>query len=100
MPFGKYRGTPIDRVPESYLRWCIANCSNLSLYLRMEIERYLSLTSQPQQPATAMVDPTMVDSWYRKLAREFHPDLGGSHDAMKAVNRGREVLLELAGVAQ
>jgi hypothetical protein len=37
----------------------------------------------------------LVSQWYRSLSREYHPDLGGSHEAMKAVNRGRELLLQL-----
>jgi|SRR5579884_150551 len=38
-----------------------------------------------------------LTSWYRDAARRFHPDRGGSHDAMTAVNdinaRLREALL-------
>jgi hypothetical protein len=37
LPFGRYRGVPLDRVPVSYLTWALANCTNLSIHLRAAI---------------------------------------------------------------
>ncbi len=96
MPFGKHRGEQLGNVPRDYLLWVLDNCGNISPTLRNEIRRILgigrpSYSPPPQTPLAVSV----VDDWYRVLAREFHPDLGGSHEAMKAVNRSRELMLEL-----
>lgn len=38
MPFGKYKGTPIKRVPTSYLEWCVKNVSFKKPELKDAIE--------------------------------------------------------------
>lgn len=43
MPWGKHKGAPIHEVPDSYLRWCLGNASNLTDDLRAEIEIQLGL---------------------------------------------------------
>jgi hypothetical protein len=92
MSFGKYRGAKLDDVPQDYLQWVLSNCGNISVSLREEIKRVLDI-GQPQQPNRISTDT--VAQWYRQMAREFHPDLRGSHDGMVAINRGKDVLLEL-----
>jgi hypothetical protein len=94
--FGKHKGKRLDELPQSYLRWLVKECSSLSPHMRDEIEKLLG---GEKSSATGLV-PQIVGDWYRQLAREFHPDKGGSHEAMKAVNRGRDLLLQLAGVAR
>ena len=96
--FGKHRGKLLTEIPVGYLRWVLANCSSVSPALRDEIRYVIQADDSAEEP-TALVIPTLVGSWYRKLAAEFHPDKGGTHEAMKAVNRCRDVLLEMAGVA-
>lgn len=99
MPFGKHRGEELGNIPRDYLLWVLDNCDNISPTLRDEIRRILgigrpSYSPPPPPPQTPLALP-IVNEWYRRLAREFHPDLGGSHEAMKAVNRGRELMMEL-----
>jgi hypothetical protein len=93
--FGKHKGKRLDEVPQSYLRWLLAECSSVSPAMRDEITKLLG-----DKPNTTGLVPQFVGDWYRQLAREFHPDKGGSHEAMKAVNRGRDLLLQLSGVAR
>lgn len=38
MPFGKYKGTEIKRVPTSYLEWCVKNIQFKKAELRDAIE--------------------------------------------------------------
>jgi DnaJ-class molecular chaperone len=41
---------------------------------------------------TSESDPETVKKKYHKLAREFHPDLGGSSDKMRELNDAYKVL--------
>ena len=70
------------------------NCTNISPRLRAEITRLLTPGAEP--PAGSLTT-SVCNQWYRTMAVRFHPDKGGSHEAMKAVNAGRELLLQLAG---
>jgi hypothetical protein len=98
MPFGKYRGQELSEIDDSrYLLWVLDNVESLSPTLRKAIEQHLGVNqAAPPTNLTAVV-PT----WYRKLALEFHPDRrGGNHEGMKAINRAKELLIELAEVSQ
>lgn len=94
MPFGKHRGRPLSEIPADYLRWVLDNCDNITPRLRAEITRLLNPAAEP--PAGSLTT-SVCNQWYRTMAVRFHPDKGGSHEAMKAVNAGRELLLQLAG---
>jgi len=37
MPFGKYRGEPLEDIPPSYLIWVLENCRNIKTSLRTAI---------------------------------------------------------------
>ena len=39
----------------------------------------------------------IIRSWFRELSLRFHPDRGGSHDAMKALNEAHSRLKEMIG---
>jgi len=94
MPFGKYRNVELEEIPESYLLWVLDNC-DIGTTLRRAIQRELQVSGEPSPAAEPALAVDVVGVWYRRLAMEFHPDRGGSHDAMKAVNRGRELLTEM-----
>jgi len=95
MPFGKHKGLPISSLPTDYLEW-LATLGDLSGWLRAAVNQELA-SRNGESAATALVTVRSVaNDWYRRLAREFHPDKrGSSNEAMKAVNRGRKLLLEL-----
>ena len=92
MPFGKHRDQLLTDIPIDYLQWVLDNCTRMSPALRTAIQEVLD------EPCTenGLTLSSIVSIWYRTLASEFHPDHGGSHEAMKAVNGGRDVLVELA----
>lgn len=91
MPFGKHKGKRLCDVPTDYLKWCLDNCDRMTPSLRNAIKHQLAKAEKPANVPSVNV----CHQWYRTLSREFHPDLGGSHEAMKAINRGRDVLLQL-----
>lgn len=41
----------------------------------------------------------VIEENFRRLARDRHPDSGGSHDAMSALNEAREAALKARGAA-
>ncbi len=105
MPWGKHRGEDLEDVPESYLLWVLDHADNASQTLREAIRGILGLPPQsPQNGDGARAPPGWVSpdhvresiaSWYRSLALRFHPDRGGTTEAMQAVNEGHDLLQKL-----
>jgi uncharacterized protein (DUF3820 family) len=87
MPFGKFKGSSLAEVPDSYLLWLAENVELREPLLSgvwMEFkERGLSAD---QKPTAGGLDPGKVKSIYRELSLQFHPDRGGNTEAMKAIN--------------
>ncbi|MEO2047198.1 MAG: hypothetical protein ABGX16_11570 [Pirellulales bacterium] len=98
--FGKHKGKFLEDIPDSYLLWCLGNIPDLQPTLRQAIRQRLSVEDVPRFQSTDLSVVRVLESWYRQLAREFHPDLRGSHDAMLAVNRARDLLVEMTEAAQ
>ena len=102
MPWGKYRGWPIEDVPTGYLVWCLEE-SNIAephrtaireeLMDRLDLEipsaaPYTVLGLPPGELAPAFRD--MLVAGYRALALKAHPDRGGDTETMQTVNRVRD----------
>jgi len=89
MPFGKYKGRPLERVPESYLCWCLDNCENLRPTLKLAIEQRLGLVEKPrggQATTSGELGPVLSD-WHRDLVMRWHPDrCDGDTRIMQALN--------------
>ena len=99
--FGKYRGWRIEDVPSSYLCWLLDNVDSLSLYLqtciRIELaNRYrLPQPPPPPPPSSCRRCEELQLRWrhmYRRLVLLLHPDRGGSHEAMVAINELNEIM--------
>jgi hypothetical protein len=109
MPFGKYRGRLLTEIPQSYLCWVLTNCENITWQLRMEIRAIVDKARQDArqdargQAPDGSKPPELIDwsgiltTWYRAMSLRFHPDRGGTTEAMVAVNMGYEKLKELTG---
>ncbi len=98
MPFGRHRGQPLEEIPLDYLRWLHDSC-DLREPLRSGVEVELDAREWDQSPdplVSTTISTDVIATWHRKMAVRFHPDKGGSHAAMVAVNFGRELLLQLA----
>jgi len=87
MPFGKYRGSDLEELPDSYVLWLSANVQLreplLSGIWEELQERGLEVD---QRPTTGGLDAGRVKTVYRELSLQFHPDRGGNTEAMKAIN--------------
>jgi hypothetical protein len=87
MPFGKYRGQLVDQIPVEYLEW-VQRHIPLREPLRSAVYR---MTSAPTI-SDDQISAEKVQTVYHRLARKYHPDLGGNVVAMQAINEFRELL--------
>ena len=91
MPFGKYRGYPIRRLPNDYLRWLILNVElrePLKTAIYSECKRRVSPPPPPPAPSPPITGITAdkLRELRRRLSLRFHPDHGGSTAEMRVVN--------------
>lgn len=101
MPFGKFKGCRLPDVETEYLAWVLNNCYRLDAHLREAVERELDRRVGRDEPrqSTALVDfQAVIRTWFREMTMHYHPDRGGSHQAMTALNHAHARLKELAGV--
>lgn len=114
MPFGKHRGEEISELPDEYLAWLFENADLYgALQVCVEKEYWDRFDPEPPPPPprsnpgvgplARMTDQQrsvaikIVESGYRTLALKNHPDAGGDHRAMTAINLAVEVLREALG---
>jgi hypothetical protein len=90
MPFGRHKGQRLEHIPDSYLLWLLDDCKDLSPTLRRAVLAQLGLDEEPHPDW-----PELLRQWQRQMSLDYHPDRGGSVEAMQAVNDGYERLLEL-----
>jgi uncharacterized protein (DUF3820 family) len=81
-PFGKYKGTPINEIPNTYLVYALQEFS-----LPEELEDELKLTLISNLGIVINVyDLSVVKKTYRELSKIYHPDKGGSDKEMAAIS--------------
>lgn len=95
MPFGKYKNRLLRHCDTSYLVWVVARTSHeesLDIAIRAELVRRHAhgYTSQEWKglPAGVTIDTALqlIEAGRRNLAKSLHPDKGGNHSNMVAVN--------------
>lgn len=97
MPFGKFKGQRLADVDTGYLEWLLENCAlreSLKSAVKAELDRR-EWNQSPDPLHSSEITTDIVNTWHRRLAVKFHPDKGGSHAAMVAVNAGRDLLMQL-----
>jgi hypothetical protein len=105
MPFGKYKGQPLEAIPTSYLDWLLRSCDlNYSFHLGVEDElrhRAEEIGIRSREPSGNLPAnlPRIVQQWYRGLVMDYHPDRGGDTRAMQALNDAHDRLKRLVGMA-
>jgi Putative quorum-sensing-regulated virulence factor len=91
LQFGKYKGKDAADVPTDYVKWLERTQTASLRELRAEM-RKLGLTTSEDTTVTNMtagltpLQLEMMEAGYRHLARQRHPDHGGSNDAMRDLN--------------
>ena len=103
MPFGKFKGRLLADLPTHYLCWLTT--IDLKPWLRDAAEDVLhtrddaEVEEEPQRNQLPANAPEIVARWYREMSLRFHPDRGGSVEAMTAINVAAERLAKLLEVA-
>lgn len=105
MPFGKHKGEPLGEVPTDYLVWVHAKrirnppwllgAVEAELQRRRNRDRYSSSPPPQQSQTTSGTSVQVADAvrrWFAKLALQYHPDRGGSVEAMRIVNQAHDLL--------
>lgn len=91
MPFGKYKGRELTEIPADYLYW-LASLPDLRAPLKLALAAEL----RRREPSSSLLGSTpedivcvakqIVSAGYRAMALRCHPDTGGTHEQMLAVN--------------
>jgi hypothetical protein len=101
MPFGRYKGRPLSALPADYLDW-LATLPDLRPPLRAAVaaEQARRDETDARPSHGGCPHPTvaneLISAGLRVLSKRHHPDVGGSHGAMLAVNAAAEWLRSVA----
>jgi Putative quorum-sensing-regulated virulence factor len=98
MPFGRFKHRPINTLPDDYLDW-LANLPDLREPLLSEVMREVERRAyQQEHSASPSSCPSpelaseIVTAGFKTLAKKLHPDAGGNHEQMLALNNAVEWL--------
>jgi hypothetical protein len=80
MPFGKFKNINIENIDANYLNWLLENSTNLDFYLKNYILKHLNNIS------IDINNKNEIRQIYISLCKKYHPDNGGSNEAMAAIN--------------
>lgn len=92
LKFGKYQGHELRDVPDDYLSWLIEIQTKTLAEYQAEQRRRLAL-----QNARLSWAERIIQTGFRTLAMEFHPDQGGDNESMRQIIAAQERLRELIG---
>jgi hypothetical protein len=91
LQFGKYKGKDAADVPTDYVKWLERTQTANLRELRAQMRKLGLTTSQDTTVVYKTAGLTaaqleMMETGYRHLARQRHPDHGGSNEAMRGLN--------------
>jgi hypothetical protein len=99
MPFGRHRGRLLRNVPTDYLEWARTVAREpLRSAIRAELARRQAHPPPPplspyRAPARVLLEQLVMPG-RRTLALRHHPDAGGVHEVMVAINDAADFLLQ------
>ena len=94
MPFGKHKGTSIEKIPLDYIEWLLSQGS-VDGWLRRELEESRDLHLNLRWSEISGNNSVQrIRKVFLECSKKWHPDKGGSVDAMQALNEFNEKLLK------
>ena len=95
IPFGKFKGQRIIDLPPNYLTYSLVEF-DLPTDLKQLMFDVLLQHVDPDNSLNSIeeIEPEKVKQVYKKLSLKYHPDKGGSTEAMQAINDFRRMLNE------
>ncbi len=81
MPFGKYRGWPLEEIETQYLEWLSTHCE-----LRGPLKIAVSMALAKRIETYPVPAESQIKKVYRELSLKYHPDRGGNTIAQQAIN--------------
>ena len=91
MPFGAHKGQRLDALPNDYLDW-LRGLDDLRPRLRAEVNAEHERRSGSARRPVTSIAAEIITRGYRAVAREHHPDVGGSHEGMIAASAAADWL--------
>jgi hypothetical protein len=105
LDFGKHRGSHVRDVPTGYLQWLLygGKFTFRNQWMKEQVQaEYDRRVRREDDRGGGAGQPTsgltaeQIEAAYRSTARRWHPDRGGSTEAMQALADYRDMLLSLA----
>ena len=88
-PFGKYKGVLLDELPLTYVSYAL---QEFTLPDELRSDLVSSLFDRLGIKSEARPEQQMCARVRRELAKRYHPDRGGSNQAMQAINEFYDLL--------
>jgi hypothetical protein len=85
--FGKYKSWDLCEVPATYLEYMLQQYEKNVEDFRTELQR-----RHAEEEANLPLVERIITLGYRAMAKEAHPDVGGSNEAMQELNETVETL--------
>jgi DnaJ-class molecular chaperone len=92
LKFGKFKGSLVEDVPTSYLAYLLDQ-DFVDYDLKASCLDEINYRYSEFKMSKKAVDRSIIDQAYKRLVIKHHPDKGGNHNAMIAINEFREILL-------
>ena len=94
MPFGMYKGQRIDEIPDDYLLWlCTVPLLREPLLSAVKLVMAQRQEEVRRNSEAAAVYCDRVRKIYLNMAKKWHPDVGGTTQAMQAINEFYDELM-------
>jgi uncharacterized protein (DUF3820 family) len=94
MPFGKYKGVMIKDLPTNYVCYAITEFDLPEDLRAILFNQLMANIGGWDFIDDSQITNTKIDHAYKKTAVKYHPDKGGSTEAMQAINEFRRLIYE------
>lgn len=91
--FGKFKGYELDNVPTTYLAYLLEQ-DFVNDEIKAECVEVINYRYSEFDLSKKSIDKSIINNAFKRLVMKHHPDKGGNHQAMVALNEFREILIK------